>query len=96
MTTTGHNSNAQLRSIVERIENQEVEKAAIADGIKDIYAEAESAGYDTKAIRAIIRRRKQNAADLKAHEEMIDAYMVALGDFANSPLGQAAIARAVA
>jgi uncharacterized protein (UPF0335 family) len=69
MTTTGHNSNAQLRSIVERIENQEVEKAAIADGIKDIYQEAKSNGYDTKAIRAIIRRRKQDADKLKAHEE---------------------------
>jgi uncharacterized protein (UPF0335 family) len=96
MTTTGHNSNAQLRSIVERIENQEVEKAAIADGIKDIYQEAKSAGYEPKIIREVIRMRKQDADKLKEHDAILETYMRDLGMLADLPLGQAAIARAVA
>ncbi|WP_315789815.1 DUF2312 domain-containing protein, partial [Bradyrhizobium sp. SZCCHNR3027] len=60
MTEVGHNANAQLKSIVERIENREAAKAEIGDDIKDIYAEAKGTGYDVKALRTIIRLRKQS------------------------------------
>ena len=93
---TGHNSNAQLRSIIERIEDQEAEKKAIADGIKDIYAEAKGAGFDPGAIRDIIRMRKQDTEKRKERESTVEMYLAALGDFATSPLGQAAMARATA
>src|SRR5262245_31837786 len=41
----------QLKAIVERIEQLEEEKKAIADDIKDVYAEAKGNGYDVKALR---------------------------------------------
>jgi len=96
MNATGHNSREQLLSIVERIERLAEEKQSIADDIKDVYAEAKGNGYDVKALRAIIRRRKQDAAALAEHEAILETYMHALGMLADLPLGQAAIERATA
>jgi len=89
--TTGHNSNEQIKSIVERIERLTEEKQSIADDIKDIYAEAKGNGYNVKALRAVIRRRKQDAAALAEHEAILETYMQALGMLADTPLGQAAL-----
>jgi uncharacterized protein (UPF0335 family) len=79
MTETGHNSNEQLRSIVERIERMEEEKKAIAEDIRDIYAESKSGGYDVKALRTIIRLRKQDPNDRAEQDAMLETYMHALG-----------------
>jgi len=94
--TNGHNSKEQLRLIVERVERLTEEKQSIADDIKDVYAEAKGNGYDVKALRAVIRRRKQDAAALAEHEAILETYMLALGMLADLPLGQAAIERATA
>jgi uncharacterized protein (UPF0335 family) len=69
----------QLRSIVERIERLEEEKAALSGDIKDIYAQAKSTGFDTKALRTIIRLRKQDANERRDHELLLATYMHALG-----------------
>ena len=96
MTTAGHNSKEQIRSIVERVERLEQEKAELAADIRDVYAEAKGNGYDVKALRAIIRLRKQDAAARAEHEAILETYMQALGMLSDTPLGQAAIAKAVA
>lgn len=70
---------AQLKSIVERIERLEEEKKAIADDIKDVYAEAKANGFDTKILRAIIRLRKQDPAEREEQEAILDLYKAALG-----------------
>ena len=69
----------QLRSIVERIERLEEEKKAIADDIKDVYGEAKGNGFDTKALRQIIRLRKQDAGEREEQEAILDLYKSALG-----------------
>ncbi len=91
MAGVGSNSNAQLKSIVERIERLETEKAETANDIREVYAEAKSNGYDAKALREIIRRRKKDAAEMAEHEAIVETYMAALGMIADLPLGQAAI-----
>lgn len=91
----GGNSGAQLRSIVERIERLEADKAEIASDIRDVYKEAKGNGFDVKALRFIVRRRKQDAQKVADHEAIVETYLHALGDLASTPLGQAAIARAV-
>ena len=53
----------QLRALIERIERLEEEKKSLADDIKDVYAEAKGNGFDTKAIRTIVRLRKQDQAE---------------------------------
>jgi uncharacterized protein (UPF0335 family) len=70
---------SQLKSIVERIERLEEEKKAIADDIKDVYGEAKGNGYDTKALRAIIRLRKQDANEREEQDAILDLYKAALG-----------------
>lgn len=69
----------RLRSLVERIERLEEERKALSGDIKDIYAEAKSAGYDTKVLRQLIRIRKQEPADVEEQETLLDVYRRALG-----------------
>lgn len=69
----------QLRSYVERIERLEEEKAALASDIKDLFAQAKSSGYDTKALRKVIKLRKQEASERQTEEAVLATYMHALG-----------------
>lgn len=94
MTAQGHNSKEQLKSIIERIERLEEEKAGIASDIRDVYTEAKGNGFDAKALRTIIKMRKQDADERREQEALIETYMHALGMLADLPLGQAAIERA--
>ena len=84
--TIGHNSEAatkfaeeQLKSIIDRIERLEEEKKAISDDIRDVYAESKGNGYDVKALRTIVRLRKQDVNERAEHEAILDRYMQALG-----------------
>ena len=79
----------QLRSIVERIERLEEEKKAIADDIKDVYAEAKGNGFDTKILRKVITLRKQDASERMEQEMTLDTYLHALG-MIEDPEAQAA------
>ena len=64
----------RLRSIVERIEKLEEEKAALAADIRDVYAEAKGNGFDVKTLRQIVRLRKLDAADRDEQEALLDLY----------------------
>jgi uncharacterized protein (UPF0335 family) len=68
----------RLRSLVDRIERLEEERKALGSDIKDIYAEAKSAGFDVKVLRQLIRIRKQEPAEVEEQETMLDVYRVAL------------------
>ena len=69
----------QLRAFVERVERLEEEKKTISDDIRDVYAEAKAVGYDVKALRTIVRLRKQDADERKEYETVLETYMHALG-----------------
>ena len=69
----------QLRAFIERIERLEEEKKTISDDIKEVYGEMKGTGFDTKAVRTIIRLRKKDAAELQEEEAMIELYKTALG-----------------
>jgi uncharacterized protein (UPF0335 family) len=73
------NTKEQLKTIVERIERLEEEKAALASDIRDVYAEAKSNGFDVKALRSIIRIRKKNDQERIEEETVLATYMHALG-----------------
>ncbi len=84
MAGIGHNSvtgsaRNQLRSIVERIERLEEEKKAIADDIRDVYAEAKAQGFDTKVLRQVMALRKKDQAERQEQEAIRDLYLQALG-----------------
>ena len=79
----------RLRIYVERIERLEEEKRAIAGDIKDVKAEAKSSGFDLPTINTVLKRRRMNTADLREQDELLELYCRALGDFCDTPLGQA-------
>lgn len=70
---------SQLRAFIERVERLEEEKQTIADDIKEVFAEAKGAGFDTKAMRTIIRLRKKDRAEREEEEAILDMYLNALG-----------------
>lgn len=69
----------RLRSIIERIERLEEERKALADDIKDIFAEAKSAGFDVKVVRQVIRVRKMEPAEYEEEQTLLELYLRALG-----------------
>ena len=69
----------QLRLFIERIERLEEEKKTISDDIKEVFAEAKGTGFDTKAIRTIVRLRKKDANERKEEEAILELYMNSLG-----------------
>ena len=75
------NSTAQgkLKSLVERIERLEEDKAAVANDLKEVYAEAKGEGFDTKILRKVIRLRKADAAKRQEEEALIELYVAAIG-----------------
>ncbi len=70
----------KLRLTVERIERLEEEKKEVADQIKDVYAEAKAMGYDTKALRQVVRLRKQDRQEREEAEAVLETYLIALGE----------------
>lgn len=69
----------QLKSLVERIERLEEEKAALTADVREVYSEAKGQGFDTKIIRQVVRLRKLDRADRQEQEAILDLYLAALG-----------------
>lgn len=72
-------SGERLKQYIERVERLEEEKSGIADDIKDVYAEAKSAGFDSKIMRMIVRLRKMASEKRREEEELLDIYKSAIG-----------------
>jgi uncharacterized protein (UPF0335 family) len=69
----------RLKSLVERIEKLEEEKAAIGSDIKDVYGEAKGTGFDTKTLRKLIRLRKMDEQKRQEEDELLELYRAAIG-----------------
>jgi len=70
----------QLKSIIERIERLEEDKAAVAADLKEVYGEAKGNGFDTKILRKVVRIRKQDRAQRQEEEALLDLYLSAIGE----------------
>lgn len=78
-TATLSNSEGHLRSIVDRLEKLDQDKAQLAYDIKEVYAEAKATGFDPKIIRLLIRLRKQDPSERAEEETILGLYEAALG-----------------
>lgn len=74
------NAQSQLRSIIERAERLETEKAEIAEQLSELFSEAKGNGFDTKILRKVIRIRAQDRAKRLEEEAILDTYLVAIGE----------------
>lgn len=79
MSETLSNSHGHLRSLIERVERLEEDKATIQADIKEVYSEAKATGFDTRIMRMIVRIRKQDPAQREEQEALLATYMAALG-----------------
>ena len=70
----------RLRTIIERIERLEEDKAAIMADMKEVFAEAKGEGYDVKTLRKVVRIRKQDKAKRQEEEAILDLYLSAMGE----------------
>ena len=70
----------ELRQFIERFEQLESEKKDVAEQQKDLMAEAKGRGYDTKALRAVVRLRKMDRQEREEAEAILDTYLLALGE----------------
>ena len=77
--TSQTRSNNRLRSLVERIERLGEERKALAADIKDIYAEAKSAGYDVKVLRALIAERQKDQHEADEQRTLLEVYRQEVG-----------------
>lgn len=69
----------RLKSFIERIERLEEEKAALANDVREVYAEAKGTGFDTKVMRQIVKLRKMESSDREEQEHLLDLYKRAVG-----------------
>jgi|TARA_Y100000588_G_scaffold356520_1_gene412892 uncharacterized protein (UPF0335 family) len=76
---SGQIAQDRLRSFIERVERLEDEKSVLAADIKEVYAEARSAGFDPKTMRKVVRLRKMEDSDRQEEEFLLDTYLSALG-----------------
>lgn len=94
----GHNaaSDARLQSFIQRWENLQTDKEAIATDQKEVMQEAANAGYDTGIIRSLIKARKMGEDAMQERAHLMSVYMRAMGMLAGTPLGDAALEKAAA
>jgi uncharacterized protein (UPF0335 family) len=69
----------QLKAFVERIERLEEEKKTISDDIRDVYAESKANGFDVKALRQVVKLRKQDVNERNEQQAILETYLHALG-----------------
>ena len=79
LDTLGVTAQGKLRSLIERIERLEDDKAAVASDLKEVYAEAKGEGFDTKILRKVVRMRKTDLAKRQEEEALIELYLSAVG-----------------
>lgn len=83
----------ELKSLIGRIERLNGEMDALKADVSEVYKQAKGTGFDVKIIREVVRLRKMDSAERSERESLIDLYLSALGDLADTPLGQHAIAK---
>lgn len=69
----------QIRSTLDRVQRLEEEKAATAEDIKQIYAEAKGFGLCVKTLRRLNKLEKMDAEKRNEEDQMLDLYMSAIG-----------------
>jgi uncharacterized protein (UPF0335 family) len=69
----------ELKQFIERLERLAEEKAALMVDIKEVFAELKGRGYDSKAVKTILRDRKKDHAELQEEEAILELYKQALG-----------------
>lgn len=80
ITKIDETTREKLRQTIAKIERLEEEKRELAEQIKEVYGEAKAIGFDTKALRQVIRLRKISRAEREEADMILETYLIALGE----------------
>ena len=80
MAADGGFAAGHLRAFIERVERLEEEKRALAEDLKEVYAEAKANGFAPKIMRQVVRLRKMDTNDRQEQEALLKVYLEALGE----------------
>lgn len=69
----------QLRLFIERAERLIEERKGISEDITAVFSEAKSQGYDTKAMKGVIKLRAMERNARQEAEALLETYKAALG-----------------
>lgn len=70
----------QLKSVIERIERLDQEKAEVLQQIKEVFEEAKGNGFDVKVLRRVVKLRKMDRAKRQEEDAITDLYLSAIGE----------------
>ncbi len=70
----------KLKLTIERIERLEEERREVSEQIKEVYGEAKALGYDTKALRQVVKLRRIDREERNEQEAILEVYLDALGE----------------
>ena len=80
----------RIRSLIERIEQLEIEIQELNEGKKEVFAEAKGEGFDVKILKEIIKLRKQDQEERDEQETLLDVYLRAMDAPSPAPIAAAA------
>jgi uncharacterized protein (UPF0335 family) len=80
ITKIDETTREKLRQTIAKIERLEEEKREVAEQIKEVYGEAKAIGFDTKALRQVIRLRRISKAEREEADMILETYLIALGE----------------
>lgn len=83
-----------LQRLVGQIERLEEERKGLGEDIADKFKECRALGFDVKVLKQVLKLRKMTKVERDEAQAIIDTYLHALGDLADTPLGKSAIDRA--
>ena len=68
-----------LRELIDRILRLKEEIKGLQEDVKTVYAEGKVQGFDTHAMREIVRISGLKLEDYQAHEQTVAQYLASLG-----------------
>lgn len=80
LTKIDETTREKLRQVIAKIERLEEEKKEVSEQIKEVYGEAKAIGFDTKALKQVVRLRKIERTEREEQEMILETYLIALGE----------------
>jgi uncharacterized protein (UPF0335 family) len=88
------NTNRPEKEYFDRAKALEDERAVLAGDLAEVYGEAKDEGHDVKILRLAVKRAREGDKKRRARlsaEAAAEDLLMALGEFAHTPLGEAAL-----
>lgn len=80
-----------IQSLFDRWQEFEAQKEAVREDLKELFAEADSQGFNPKALRAAFRYAASSEEDRKAASDQLEGIKIYLLELGVKPIGHAPV-----